>query len=89
MTSAPPQRPDRIDPQAPPETPVQPNEPVPTQPPEFDPPPPDFDQPDRSPDEVPPDETGESLADITGRAPGDDGINCVSLRIRGTLSERD
>lgn len=53
MASTPPVRPDRIDPQAPPETPVRPDEPAPVSPPETEPLAPDFDQPDISPDEYP------------------------------------
>lgn len=53
MATTPPQEPDRIDPQSPPETPGRPDEPAPAQPPELDPPQPDRDEPGHSPDEFP------------------------------------
>ena len=54
MATTPPREPDRIDPQSPPETLAQPDEPVPDRQPEIIPTEPDFDEPDRSPDEYPP-----------------------------------
>jgi len=63
MATTPPQRPDRIEPQSPPETPVRPDEPAPANPPDFEPPAPDFDEPDRSPEEYPsPDAFGVPVA---------------------------
>ncbi|WP_336985633.1 hypothetical protein [Altererythrobacter aquiaggeris] len=60
MATTPPNDPDRIDPQSPPETPGLPDEPAPTQPPEVDPPQPDVEEPGRSPEEFPSVNTGRS-----------------------------
>lgn len=53
MATEPPNKPDRIMPQSPPETPPIPNEPIEPQPDEIEPDTPDFDQPDQSPEELP------------------------------------
>jgi hypothetical protein len=56
MATQPPLKPDRIDPQSPPETPQRPNtDPMPGQPDEFGPVEPDTVQPGEMPQEVPPD----------------------------------
>lgn len=55
MATVPPDKPDRIDPGAPPETAPPLTEPMAPEPPEFEPVDPDFDQPDRAPEELPPD----------------------------------
>lgn len=52
MATQPP-KPDRIEPNAPPERPVREPDPVPDCPPETEPVPPDIDEPDISPDEFP------------------------------------
>lgn len=53
MASPPPHKPDRIDPQSPPETPPLPDDPYDPSPEETEPLQPDFDQPGESPEELP------------------------------------
>ena len=53
MATQPPAKPNRIDPQSPPETPPQPYEPAPGEPEESPELPPDFDEPGFVPDETP------------------------------------
>lgn len=56
MSNNPPEKPNRIDPQSPPEAPPVPVEPTPSQPDEVEPVSPDIDEPDTGPDELPPDQ---------------------------------
>jgi hypothetical protein len=53
MATQPPNEPDRIEPQSPPEAPPTPAEPIEPYPDEAEPLSPDFDQPEQSPDELP------------------------------------
>ena len=70
MSTQPPARPDKIEPQSPPETPPAQPEPAPAIPDEVSPVQPDIDQPGKGPEELPGEASGAAAVALPIDAPG-------------------